>query len=93
MIVQSLMWAIGKVLTFLGGLVPDSWTPPGWASGAANAIRNFFVVGGSMVETWVPLTLAFAIGLAIIHAYIGGLFVKGVRILISFFTGGGGSAA
>jgi hypothetical protein len=42
---------------------------------------------------WIPLDLAFACAFALVTTYIGGGVVKAIRILISHFTAGGGSAA
>jgi hypothetical protein len=60
--------------------------------GAVDAMRGLFVSASTM-GVWIPLDIGFAAAALIMHVYIGGGVIKAVRILISHFTGGGGSAA
>lgn len=92
MITNALLSVINAALGFFIGLIPDSLNPPGWVSGSAAALVGFFSNAQSM-GVWIPLDFAFLCAYALMSTYIGGGVVKMVRILISHFTGGGGSAA
>lgn len=92
MITQALLDILSTILEFVWGLVPDSLEVPAWLTGAVEALLGWVDTAGSL-GVWFPLDVAVAMALFIMHVSIGGFVVKAARILISHFTGGGGSAA
>lgn len=73
------------------GLLPTSG-PPGWVSEAGQYIETGVdKVGG--LSAWVPLETAMMVLAAVMACIAAGFFIKIMRIVASFFTAGGGSAA
>lgn len=92
MITKAIMDFFETVLHWFWSVIPTDWAPPGWVTGTAQAVVDF-VSSASSLQVWFPLPFALTCAYAIISTYIGGGAVKAVRIVISHFTGGGGSAA
>lgn len=92
MITEWFFGMLGDVIEAGLDLIPESMNPPGWLIGAGEAMAGLFSNIHSL-GVWIPTTLAFGAAAFIMNAYIGGGVIKAVRILISHFTGGGGSAA
>jgi hypothetical protein len=88
----------GLIMAFLAMLVSallsilPSIPVPSWLSGSDSAFGQVFAFGSSM-GVWFPTTLA----LTVLAAYLGiklvAFTIKVARIVASFMTGGGGSAA
>lgn len=72
------------------------WLPavpvPSWLGDADGLMGTVFGYAGSM-GVWFPVPLAVTVTGAILAAWGIGFAVKAVRIVASFFTLGGGSAA
>lgn len=65
---------------------------PGWLTGLAGQLDTLVVAAASM-GGWVPWSSFGTALAAVIGAATLSLVVRVVRILVSLFTGGGGSAA
>lgn len=92
MVTQAILDFANMLLGAVFSLVPEGVRAPGWIAGSANAVKGLFTAAATM-GVWIPLDIAVAAALLIMNTYIGGGVVKGIRILISHFTGGGGGAA
>ena len=90
MITDALIGFFFNVIGALLDLLPH-FTVPSWMS-ATGPMGTVFTYAGSM-GAWFPTSLAVTVLLAILTAYGVGFAIKGVRIVASFFTLGGGSAA
>lgn len=91
MIVKWFLDGLVTIATAIIGLVP-SFARPSWLDGG---LATWSSVVGDMeqLNNWVPLG---AIGLAatwIFAAWVGQTVLRGARIALSLFTGGGGGAA
>ncbi len=91
MIVQWFLSAVGSVITWFLDLLPDFLLPDNW--------DNIVVQWAGVVNTasklghWFPLQ-AFALALIVVLAALGTAFaIRLTRIVLSFITAGGGSAA
>lgn len=87
-------WLIELFASLVGTIL--SWMPtfpvPEWLSSADGALATVLTYAGSM-GAWFPSGLAVTVALAILAAYVVGFGIKIVRIIASFVTLGGGSAA
>lgn len=91
MITGLLLQLAGTVSHFLLGALPVV-PVPGWLSGLAGAIGTVFGFVGSM-GVWFPGPLALTVITALLAIWVTGLAIKVARMILSLFTGGGGSAA
>lgn len=84
------LWFFG-LLDWILDLIPT--VPiPGWLSDAEGPLSTVLTYAGSM-GVWFPTDLLVTVLLAVLSAWGIGFAVKVVRIVASFFTAGGGSAA
>lgn len=87
---------LDAVLSWLGGIVHGllSVLPvvpvPGWINGLSGAMSSVFGTVSSM-GVWFPGGLALSIILAVLAVWLVGLLINVARMVISLFTGGGGS--
>lgn len=91
MIVQLFITAILAVFSFLLTLLP-SWSAPAFLADMSSAISSVASYTAS-TSVWIPWS---AIGIAVpvlFAAATAALAVKGFRVILSLFTGGGGGAA
>lgn len=90
MVTKAIIDALGAFIGFLLGLLP-SFSLPSWV----DTIHDYAVDGVTFAngfKAWVPLTAlrnAFVFLLAVGTA---AFIVRGSRVVISLFSGGGGSA-
>lgn len=89
MIISALMSLFGSVIAGILGLMPHL-SPPAWFSDATGALGT--VTGAlSGTSSWLPwnyLTLGVAVALLGVGL---GAAIRGIRIVASFLTLGGGS--
>lgn len=91
MIVEFLMTLAANVFEWaFSGLPP--YTPPAWVTGVGSAAGSVFSMAGSM-GVWFPASLVLTIVAALLAVWLVSFSVKVIRMAISLFTGGGGSAA
>jgi hypothetical protein len=91
MATDAVLGWVASFVGWIGGLIqlPD---PPNWIAGApaaASAVAGYVADTGS----WIPWTLMQAVILTWVTVLAAGLAIKVVRIVASFLTLGGGSAA
>jgi len=91
MIVQWFMTAAQTVIDTIFSAMPDI-PVPAWFTGAGNALSGLFSAAASM-GVWIPIPLALNVMATLFAAMMGGAIIKLVRIIASFLTAGGGSAA
>lgn len=91
MIVELIVGLIVELIEFLGGLF-GTLDMPGWWSQVDSGI-TYLTSSASSFANWIPLAPAVnAIGFIGVVLLLA-LTIKVVRIVASFFTAGGGSAA
>lgn len=91
MITEWLLTAFQWLLHTLLAALPTV-TVPSWLSGNDSAFATVFSAAGSM-GVWFPSTLVIAVLTGVLALWVVGFGIKIVRIVASFFTAGGGSAA
>ncbi len=91
MIVQWFMTAVQSVFNKVFDIMP-AMDPPSWFTGAGVALGNLFS-GAASMGVWVPIPLALVVMQVLFMAMMGGAIIKLFRIIASFLTAGGGSAA
>ncbi len=91
MILEAILDLLAWLLGLIAGLFPQG-NPPEWVGGFADSLET--VLGTIQgVGTWIPSTLMLSV-LATYLVCLGvGFAIKVVRIVASFLTAGGGSAA
>ena len=91
MIVDLIVTALAGIVTFVGDLFPTI-NAPGWLSGLAGQVS---LVTDNMagLGQWVPFGAAGQATVLVLAAVVVAVAVKLIRIVASFFTAGGGSAA
>lgn len=67
-------------------------TVPDWLASISGAMSLVFQAAGSM-GVWFPAGLLVTVLMAVLSLWLVGFAIKIVRIVASFFTAGGGSAA
>ena len=87
-------WFLGVVKAIAEGVfsVMPVIPVPGWFTGAGTAIAGLFSAALSM-GVWIPIPLALNVMAVLFMAMMGGALIKLARIIASFLTAGGGSAA
>lgn len=91
MITTWLMDFASSLITFGIGLFPTAG-PPSWFGDANGYIQQ--VLGyGSGLGAWIPWGYAGTVVAAVLSFWLVGFGIKVLRIVLSFFLAGGGSAA
>ncbi len=72
-------------------LLPDG-SAPGWLDNGSGALAQVWAVGAGM-GAWIPWATVSQVFAAVMASVVIGFTIKGIRIVASFFTAGGGSAA
>lgn len=91
MITEWLLGVGGWLLHALLSALPTV-TVPTWLSGSDSAFTTVFSAASSM-GVWFPTTLVISVLTGLLVLWLVGFGIKIVRIVASFFTAGGGSAA
>ncbi len=91
MITKLLLTLLASVVSGVVSAFP-SIPVPGWAQGLAGQIQSVANQAQGL-GYWLPVNLAFTVVAVVIAARLVGYSIKLVRIVASFFTAGGGSAA
>jgi len=91
MIVKLLIDFLTALCSFVVGLFPTAG-PPSWWSDASGYIAQVWAYGNQL-GSWIPWQVA-AVCIPAVFVAIGiGVAIRTFRIILSLFTGGGGSAA
>lgn len=91
MILEWLMTLAANLFEWMFAGVP-AYVAPSWVSSLGGAAGQVFAMAGSM-GVWFPAPLVLTILLALLAFWLVSFGIKITRIVISHFTGGGGSAA
>lgn len=91
MIVEAIFNVVGAFLAFVVGLFPTR-DPASWVSSMGPAIQTVWNAAAGM-GAWIPWSNVSAVVQAVIGAMLTGLAIRLIRVVLSLFTGGGGSAA
>jgi hypothetical protein len=90
-IIEWLMSLAANLFDWMFSGLP-AYTPPTWITGLSGAVAQVFAVAGSM-GVWFPAPLVLSILLALLTFWVVSFGIKVIRLVVSLFTGGGGSAA
>lgn len=91
MVTDAIIGILTDLLLTVLDLLPVL-TLPGWASSATSGVGSIMGIASSM-GAWIPLTLTVTVAIAVLAAYGIAFGIKLARIVASFLTAGGGSAA
>lgn len=91
MVTDAIIEWLGGVMDGLLGVFPTVEVPD-WLESLSSVTGLVFGYANSM-GVWFPAGLAATVAGAIIAAWLIAFTIKGLRIVVSHFTGGGGSAA
>lgn len=91
MIVEGIVKVAVAFFKFVLGLFPTR-NPPQWTESLASSLQTVWDAGAGL-GAWIPWGNVAAVVQAVIACMITGLLIRLVRIVLSLFTGGGGSAA
>ena len=91
MIVELIVKAFAALATGIGALLGDA-DAPGFIANLEGWWSSFMGMLGGLTP-WIPWDTAGAVVAAVLLAIGASFVVKVVRIVLSLFTGGGGSAA
>ena len=91
---MAVKWVIDSLVSFFSWVINGFPAPdvPTWLTGLDTAISGVSTFIGSL-QSWFPGTLAVAIITSWLLALSISIGIKVTRIVASFLTGGGGSAA
>lgn len=87
LVVNVLVGVVGGMFALLGNL-----PAPGWLTGLVGQLDGLVSAGASM-GVWVPWSVMGVVAGAVAACAAISLSVRLFRMLLSLFTGGGGSAA
>jgi len=91
MIVQLFVQAMAALFALFLNLLP-SWSAPSFLTDLASGLSSIASYTAS-TSVWIPWqAIAIAIPILVAAAF-SALLIKGVRMILSLFTGGGGSVA
>ena len=90
MIVEWFLGVITTLLEAMIGALPE-FDVPGWLTSAGGAVAEVLSSAGAM-SYWLPFDVLVPVAVTVLAAYAVGLAIKLARIVLSFFTAGGGSA-
>lgn len=91
MITEALMTFLVLIVELITGLLPTT-AAPSWMADGGGYLATVFSAGAGL-GAWLPWPLIGTVFAAVMSCLLAGLTIKLVRIVASFFTAGGGSAA
>ena len=91
MIIKWFLELIVGLINWLLSLLPVFTVPP-WMGDVAGVVGTVFGFADSM-SAWFPAALVFTVAGTVLTVWAVSLAIKIARIVASFFTAGGGSAA
>lgn len=91
MITEWLLTVGQTILHALLSVLPTV-TAPTWLTDTTGAAATVFSAAGSM-GVWFPAPLLLTVLAGLLTLWVAGFAIKLVRMVASFFTAGGGSAA
>lgn len=91
MILDAIIGVLVEIVLGIASLLPDD-EPPAWLLGAGDTLSGLLGQFAAL-GAWAPVGLLVTVVQAVITAWLIGFAIKIIRIVVSFFTAGGGSAA
>lgn len=91
MITEKILGLGGWIVAQILGALP-SIPVPGWARSSDGLLGQVFGLAGSL-GAWVPLGVLGTVLAGLLTIHLAGFGLKLARIVASFLTAGGGSAA
>lgn len=91
MITEALLNFFASIFDWLLGSLPTIEAPE-WLSSISSVAGTVFGYANSM-GAWFPTGLAFAVAGTLVATWLIAFGIKAARLVLSLFTGGGGSAA
>jgi hypothetical protein len=91
MITEAILGLFIGLFSLVLSLLPTR-PAPGWLDDGAGYLSSIWTAGAGL-GAWIPWTLVGTVFSAILACVVIGFTIKIVRIVASFFTAGGGSAA
>jgi hypothetical protein len=89
MLIQLLLEVIVGLIELLIGALP-ALSVPAWLVGAGPMVSDLVSRTGAFSH-WVPIGLLLTVASAVLACIAAGFAIRSVRMVLSFFTGGGGS--
>lgn len=93
MILEWLAGVVLDVLAWVLGILPTFTLPPEMSAASMVSGASFLASGIGQVEPYVNVTVLLVCSVAVLGALTVALAAKGLRMVLSLATGGGGSAA
>lgn len=91
MVTDAIITFFGGVFEWLLGTMPEVQVPD-WLNSTSGMVGTVFGYATSM-GVWFPSGLALAVAGTLLTVWLVSLGIKIGRMVLSLFTGGGGSAA
>lgn len=91
MIFEAIAGFFVSLIEAVVNLLPTG-NPPGWLQGWGAKVSDVLGYAAGL-GAWIPLSLSVTVITALLACIVLGFVIKVVRIVASFFTAGGGSAA
>lgn len=91
MVTDAIITFFGTVFEWLLGTMPEIQVPE-WLNSTSGMVGTVFGYASSM-GVWFPSGLAVAVAGTLLSVWLVSLGIKVARMVLSLFTGGGGSAA
>lgn len=89
MIVTAILSLVAGLLEGLIGALPV-FEVPDWLTAAGPMIADLLGATG-VFSAWVPVALLLTVAAAVLASMAAGMALRSLRMVLSFFTGGGGS--
>jgi hypothetical protein len=90
-IVEGLIKMFTGFVRFVLDMFPHD-APPGWLASASEALTTVWGYAAGL-GAWIPWSFVGTVTAAVVASVALGFTLKLIRIVASFFTAGGGSAA
>lgn len=91
MIFEAIVSVFAGFVSWVFSLLPND-DPPAWLLSSTGALRTVWSYAAGL-GAWIPWDVAGYVVAAVLSCVGIGLAIKVLRIVASFFTAGGGSAA
>lgn len=90
MITQAVFSFFGALAGWVLDIIPDGLGVPGWLDDGVSALMAVFQSTVSLA-VWIPIPIVVLGAGFRIAVILGSISVKSLRVVVSLFSGGGGS--